>query len=287
MKLIQLVFPGGKRKAFTTSYDDGVRQDIRLLALMKQYGIKGTFHLNSGALGIKERAVIDGFDTDITKVDENELLSLYQGQEIAAHTCTHRKLTDISLGTAAYEILEDRKRLEEITGELVQGFSYPFGCYDDLVIDVLKSCGIKYARTVEKATDFSLPKDFLKWHPTCHHNDSDLERLLEEFIQKDALFDSPQLFYLWGHAYEFDQRNNWDRIEQVFSLVSPYQDRIWMSTNYEICNYVAQFHQLVFSVKGDFVFNPTAEPIWVSVDNRIYCILSKQKLILNEKIGKE
>lgn len=35
-------FPGGKGKCLTLSYDDGVEQDIRLIGLMKQYGIAGT-----------------------------------------------------------------------------------------------------------------------------------------------------------------------------------------------------------------------------------------------------
>ena len=35
-----LRFPQGKKKAFTLSYDDGVEQDIRLVSLMNQYGVK-------------------------------------------------------------------------------------------------------------------------------------------------------------------------------------------------------------------------------------------------------
>ena len=43
-----LRFPEGKTKAFTLSYDDGVVQDRRLAAMFNQYGVKGTFNLNSG-----------------------------------------------------------------------------------------------------------------------------------------------------------------------------------------------------------------------------------------------
>ena len=39
------------RKALTFSYDDGVRQDERLLALFNAYGMKATFNLNSALLG--------------------------------------------------------------------------------------------------------------------------------------------------------------------------------------------------------------------------------------------
>ena len=49
-----LLFPGGKSKAFTLSYDDGVVQDRRLAALFRQYGLKCSFNLGSGLLGHKE-----------------------------------------------------------------------------------------------------------------------------------------------------------------------------------------------------------------------------------------
>ena len=41
-------FPEGKVKALTLSYDDGVEQDVRLIEIMKKYGLKGTFNINSG-----------------------------------------------------------------------------------------------------------------------------------------------------------------------------------------------------------------------------------------------
>lgn len=48
MGSIFMRFPGGKSKALTLSYDDGVAQDIRLIEIMKKHGLKGTFNINSG-----------------------------------------------------------------------------------------------------------------------------------------------------------------------------------------------------------------------------------------------
>ena len=45
-----LRFPDGKGKAITLSYDDGKKQDVRLVELMKKYGFKGTFNLNAAAI---------------------------------------------------------------------------------------------------------------------------------------------------------------------------------------------------------------------------------------------
>ena len=41
-------YPDGKRKAFTMSYDDGNTCDEKLVALMRRYGVKGTFNINAG-----------------------------------------------------------------------------------------------------------------------------------------------------------------------------------------------------------------------------------------------
>ncbi len=40
MANIFLRFPGGKDKALTLSYDDGVEQDMRLIDIMKKNGLK-------------------------------------------------------------------------------------------------------------------------------------------------------------------------------------------------------------------------------------------------------
>ena len=47
----RMLWSKGRRKAFTLSYDDGITQDIRLVELLKKYGVKATFNLNSGLFG--------------------------------------------------------------------------------------------------------------------------------------------------------------------------------------------------------------------------------------------
>ena len=88
-----------------------------------------------------------------------------------------------------------------------------------------------YARVVETVPDFSLPKDPLEWHATCHHNDPKLMEYAEFF----ADFKKSQylkLMYVWGHSYEFDNNDNWDVIETTSG--TPPTSRsliIWMQQN--------------------------------------------------------
>ena len=55
------------------------------------------------------------------------------------------------------------------------------------------------------------------------------------------------LFYLWGHSYEFDNNNNWDHIEKICEKLAN-RDDIWYATNMEIYEYVTAYNSLIYSI---------------------------------------
>ena len=71
----------------------------------------------------------------------------------------------------------------------------------------------------------------------------------------------PSLFYVWGHGYEFDKDNNWDRIEKLVSYMSENGKDIWFATNGEILDYISAAHLLQYSVDGSMIYNPTSTDI--------------------------
>ena len=95
-------FPKGKRKALTFSYDDGQIFDRKLVEIFNKYGMKATFHLNSGTLGVDR-----GFEAFVTK---EEVAELYKGHEVSVHGVQHKGLTGLSKHQMIME-LEDDKRL--------------------------------------------------------------------------------------------------------------------------------------------------------------------------------
>ena len=237
----------GKKRALTMSYDDGVLQDRRLVEIFNKYGIKGSFHLNSGLL-----------DREST-VCAAEVATLYAGHEVSAHSLTHPFLERVSSAEVVHEILEDRRLLENACGYPVRGMSYPMGTYNDEVVKLLPMLGIKYSRTTHATGKFVVPNDFLLWHPTAHHND---ERLFELLAKFQAQAYPMPLFYLWGHSYEFDRHGNWDRIEQFCEQAGGKEDT-WYATNIEIYDYVMALRALEFSADRAMVYNPTATDVWV------------------------
>ena len=45
--------------------------------------------------------------------------------------------------------------------------------------------------------------------------------------------DRPQIYYIWGHAYEFDIHGDWERFEDFCRLISGHDD-IFYGTNREV-----------------------------------------------------
>ena len=265
MKLFRMLFPGGLDRALTLSYYDGVVQDRRLAQICSEQGVKCTFNLNSGTLGRVETATAPGREPlAISCVTPEELQSVYAGHEVAGHGLWHSSLPDLGTPGAMYEIITDRANLETLSGGAVQSFAYPFGTFSEDVKTLLRLAGYRSARTVRSTGAFALPRDFLEWDPTCHHDDARLMELTDRFCAGDfPRFAGAQLFYLWGHAYEFDARHNWDVIERFLDRVAPLADKVWFATNGEIVRYAEAYRALVWSADGAAVTNPTATALWM------------------------
>ena len=85
MACFYMEFPGGKRKALTLSYDDGVAQDQRLIEIMNQHGLKGTFNLSSGVYPPEGKEWRPGaYHRRLNKREATQLYSS-SGQEVAIH----------------------------------------------------------------------------------------------------------------------------------------------------------------------------------------------------------
>lgn len=262
-----LRFPNFKKKALTLSYDDGVRQDKRLISIMQKNGLKGTFNLNGGMFSKEYTGEEKG------KMTIEEALELYlpAGMEVAVHGFRHLSLAKVDSAIAVNDVIKDRNELEKIFGTIVKGMAYANGSYNDEVVNILKTCGINYSRTVSSTEKFDLPTDWLRLPATAHHRNPRLMELAEQFVNftkgRHFWYDPPMLFYLWGHSYEFDNDDNWDVIEKFAEFMGNRED-IWYATNGEIYDYVTAFDRLEYSAGGALVHNPTATDIYLSYKDK-------------------
>ena len=227
---------GGKRKALTFSFDDSIEQDKRLVEILDKYNLKCTFNVNSGLLGTKGTVPSpDGRHFPHNKIEPSEVKELYKNHEVACHTLTHPNLTNISNETIIYQIQQDCKILSELCGYEIKGMAYPGGGInnDERVNEVVKNhTNLKYARTNKSNFSFDLQSDYYHFDPTVHTYYWDkMVELAKEFL--DLKSDEDKIFYIYGHSYEFDFDDTWDKFEEFCKMISG-KDDIFYGTNSEI-----------------------------------------------------
>ena len=225
-----------KMKAVTFSYDDGVTQDIRLIELLNQYGLKCTFNLNSELLSKPNILIRNGLRISHYKIHADDVKRVYAGHEVAVHTLTHPMLPELPEEEIVRQVELDRQNLSNLVGYEVVGMAYPGGGVnnDDRVAEIIQTkTGVKYSRTIASNGSFSPQKNLYRFNPTVYHLDFDkMMDLGQAFVQ--ATPKTPQIFYIWGHAYEMDYGPDyWVKLEAFFKLISGKED-IFYGTNREV-----------------------------------------------------
>jgi peptidoglycan/xylan/chitin deacetylase (PgdA/CDA1 family) len=198
--------------------------------MLKAHGLKATFYV---APENQEFAKQDLLSLP-------EIKDLSQDFEIGAHSMTHRRLPTISEQEAAREIIESKAVLEQVIGKEIKVFCYPGGAYTKLHVQQVKDAGYRYARTVarykfavndpyEAGTSLHVHKytqpgfylwqiaRFVKFQPR------ELLRCLEWDALAKAMFDhvitEGGIFHIWGHSWEIDEHDGWERLENVFRYI--------------------------------------------------------------------
>ncbi|MFA5022534.1 MAG: polysaccharide deacetylase family protein [Patescibacteria group bacterium] len=243
-----------KNLIFTTSWDDGGRDNLKLLDLLNKYGLKGTFY-------------IQGQEAS-DNAGRHDLLEIVKTQEVGGHTLNHPKLTKISLQEAKQEIISGKGTLESLLGQKVEMFAYPYGMFNEEIKNIVFAAGFLGARTVKKF-DFNLPKDFFEFNTTFQvyphpfrkrdakhlhgpkvvlqplkNNFSPILKLklpLNSFLTwpflVKNLFDyshkNGEIFHLFGHAHEIEKYGLWQDLEKFFKYLTKSEGIIYL-TNSEV-----------------------------------------------------
>ncbi len=227
----------GKTKAITFSYDDGVTQDIRLIELFDKYGMKCTFNINSELLGLDGHLDFGEKRVSHKKVNREDVRELYKNHEVAVHTLTHPNLTTLDEAEIVRQVETDRLNLSELVGYEVVGMAYPCGGVnnDDRVAEIIKNqTGVKYSRTITSNYSFDRQKNLYRFNPTAYHRSDGFDKLYElaEIFFKSET-DSPQIFYIWGHSYEFDVDDGWNKMEEFLKTIA-FKEKVFYGTNKEV-----------------------------------------------------
>lgn len=269
----EFTYPGGKLKAVTFSYDDGVIEDRELIKIFDKYNIKATFNVSLGKAVKKPERFIQ----------PKEMKELYKNHEIASHGYLHRTMTLLGKSLTS-EIADNQKAIAEVLGNPPPGFAYPYGRHTSKkaptrIYEALAKHGLRYARTCQRKADFDLPSNWLAWSPNNHHNAG--LAICKRY--KEFKSDKMSVCYIWGHSYEFDRhgKKSWFIIENICKLIANQPD-IWYATNGEIALYVQACEAAAKASKFPEMVNPTDLTLYLTVDGKAVTLPPKSTVNLNK-----
>ena len=191
-------------------WDDGVTTDVRLVSVLQRHGARATFNLNAGLHERERRFGWQHRDTEVWRLGRDELRSVYDGFGIANHTLTHPRLDQLPLDAARREITDGRARLQDLFGQPVSGFVYPFGAFNEGVAQAVRESGHRYGRTTGVAAAGVDVQDAMASVPSCHFLAPDFWQRFEQALPAGA-------FWFWGHSYELVDEAMWAAFEAALA----------------------------------------------------------------------
>jgi peptidoglycan-N-acetylglucosamine deacetylase len=231
----------------TTSWDDGHPLDFKIADLLQKYKLGGTFYIP------KSNA-----ENDV--MSESMIQALSKDFEIGGHTMNHLSADQVSPQKWEEEVNACYNWLSELTGIKPVCFCFPRGIYNDVAAAAVFKAGFKLARTTE-LMNITKPQA-LKIVPTTiqiydhsrltylkhlvkrrrfanlflwirNNSEKELDRLTDKYVKQ--MIATRGYLHLWGHSWEIEKYNLWDKLETVFKRISGLEE-----TNYVPNKYLAE-----------------------------------------------
>lgn len=158
-------------KTVALTFDDGYADNLHMaLPVLKKYHAKATIyvvvdrhdrdwstykkaHHNSGELAREVKLT----DLEVQELVASGLI------EIGSHTLTHANLPKLSNVDRQQEMELSRTQLQQLTGQPITSFAYPFGIYGPADVEAARKAGYTNAvTTIEKIDTYQPEPDFLQ-----------------------------------------------------------------------------------------------------------------------------
>ena len=154
------------RKVFGITFDDGYEDVyIHALPILQELGFTATTYFVSAEVGGFNRWDVD------SGIPQSACMTLQQlrewkalGQEVGGHTVNHRRLGELAQEDARSQIADCRHALEDMSGDPVEAFSYPYGSFNPTTPMLVREAGFTSAvstrkkRTIEADDPYCLPR---------------------------------------------------------------------------------------------------------------------------------
>jgi peptidoglycan/xylan/chitin deacetylase (PgdA/CDA1 family) len=143
-----------RRPLLAITFDDAFQSVIdNALPELAARGMACTIFAPSTALGGRPQWEMESDGDRTETVIDAETLRGLPGALVAigSHSASHPHLSRIPIEAARAEIAESKIALEALTGQLVDQFAFPYGDYDDAVVEACRSAGYEFVYSISPA----------------------------------------------------------------------------------------------------------------------------------------
>ena len=130
------------------SFDDGYADlAYNALPILQRYGFNATAFVLAGRLGLDNSWTAKDPQKALLTSEEVSRLAA-SGIEIGSHGLLHLSFPSLSRTALVKEIADSRRILQEVSGQDVLGFCYPYGRLDERAVSAVQAAGYDYACAV-------------------------------------------------------------------------------------------------------------------------------------------
>ena len=140
-------------KAFAITFDDGYKDNLtNALPILQKYNFLATCFIVHDYIGKSNL-----WDFNNKNIKQHELMNseeindwIDNGMEIGSHGLSHCNLINKDLITIKNELITSKSSLELKFNTKIDSFCYPYGSYNNEVINEVINAGYKYALTTKR-----------------------------------------------------------------------------------------------------------------------------------------
>jgi peptidoglycan/xylan/chitin deacetylase (PgdA/CDA1 family) len=152
---------GADGRTVVVTFDDAYRSVLELAKpILDRHGMRGSVFVPTDWAGREEPMTWPGIDQWLGTEHEPELLCMTwdqlrelnaAGWEIGSHTCSHPRLPEVGDDLALANELElSRVEVEERIGAGCDTIAYPYGAYDERVVEATGRAAYRYGLTLPR-----------------------------------------------------------------------------------------------------------------------------------------
>lgn len=139
-------------KAFVITFDDGFRDLIETAGpILERFGLTATTFFVTGRAGRLSDWEGQSDQRAAPLLSWSEVRQLAdRGMTFASHTVSHCRLGEIDGTSLRRELEESKKTLEDQLGRSVDLISYPYGNFNEQVLEMVRECGYRAGCGVDR-----------------------------------------------------------------------------------------------------------------------------------------